>query len=388
MKILITSSVDPMKSPHSRLHEFLRYLSKKHEITVLSINDWWRLEQTDTNLYNKDFRDILKEINILYLTNKKISPILQEIFSINSPNKLDGKFDVHLNYASFICGYSIAKKKCIPTVYDIADDWVEMTKNSPQIPSIFRPVGAHLLKTMVQKNITRSIRITYTTELLKNLYKIPNEKSILIPNGVDMNLFKNYPSNEYRKKINIPYQDFVIGYVGALREWVGLEPVFAAVKRLSRNYRNLKLLIVGEEGGLKKKEELARRYGISDKVIFTGTIPYEQVPRYISCMDVCLIPFKLNAVSESSLPLKLFEYMACEKTVISTKIAGVVDAVQDRVLYASAEEEYRDKIAELYKDEELRIKLGVEGRNYVKENYEWSKLALKLENVLEEVRNR
>jgi hypothetical protein len=140
-----------MKSPHSRLHEFLRYLSEKHEITVLSINDWWRLRQTDIELYNKDFRDILKEINILYLTNKKISPILQEIFSINSPNKLDGKFDIHLNYASFICGYSIVKKNRIPTVYDIADDWVEMTKNSPQIPSILRPMGAHLLKTVVRK---------------------------------------------------------------------------------------------------------------------------------------------------------------------------------------------------------------------------------------------
>jgi len=387
MKILITSSVDPMKSAHSRLHEFLRYLSEKHKITVLSINDWWKSGQTDVKLYNEDFRDMFKKIDILYLTNKKISPILQEIFSINSPNKLDGKFDIHLNYASFICGYSIAKKTHIPTVYDIADDWVEMTRKSPQIPSIFRPIGAHLLKMMVQKNVTKSTRITYTTELLKNLYKIPNEKSILIPNGVDMNLFKKYPSNECRQKLNISYQDFVIGYAGVLREWVDLEPVFAAVRRLSRNYRNLKLLIVGEEGGLKKNKELAKRYGISDKIIFTGTIPYKQVPKYISCMDVCLIPFKLDAVSQSSLPLKLFEYMACEKPVISTKIAGVVNAVQDRVLYASAEEEYHDKIVKLYKDEELRIKLGVEGRNYVKQNYEWSKLALKLESVLEEVRN-
>ena len=388
MKILITSSVDPMKSPHSRLHEFLRYLSKKHEITVLSINDWWRLRQTDINLYNRDFRDVFRGINISYLTDKRIPPALQEIFSINSPNKLDGEFDVHLNYASFICGYSIAKKTHIPSIYDIADDWMEMAKNAPQIPSIFRSMGASLLKTMVQKNIKISTKITYTTNHLKDLYKIPDEKSILLPNGVDINLFKKYPSNECRKKLNILHQDFVMGYIGTLREWVDLEPVFAAVKRLSKKYGNLKILIVGEEGGLKKNEELARRHDISDKVIFTGTIRYAQVPMYISCMDVCLIPFKLNAVSESSLPLKLFEYMACEKPVITTKIEGVVDAVQDRVLYASSEEEYRDKIARLYEDEELRMKLGVNGRGYVKGNYEWSKLALKLENVLEEVGTR
>ena len=395
MKIILTSIVDLEKSSHNRIHQFIRHLTKSHDITVLSINDWWKFKQTDVDLHNKDLKDILQNVDINYFTTLKISPFLQEPISIMKINKILKRikyeeFDVHLNCGALISGYLISKKlksKGINTVFDITDDNPALIRSSPQIPYILRSVGGFVGESRFKKNIKIAKKITFTAHILKELYDVPLKKAEYIPNGVETEVFKKYPASQLKDKLGLN-QDFVIGFVGVLREWVNLEPVFAAVKQLSRNYRNLKLLIVGEEGGLKKNKEQARRYGISDKVIFTGTVGYTQVPRYISCMDVCLIPFKLNAVSESSLPLKLFEYMACEKPVISTKIEGIVDAVQDRVLYASTEEEYRDKIVKLYKDEELRIKLGVEGRSYVKENYEWSALASKLENVLEEVRNQ
>jgi len=381
MKILITSSVDPMKSAHSRLHEFLRYLSEKHKVTVLSINDWWKSGQTDVKLYNEDFKDMFKKINILYLTNKKISPILQEIFSINSPNKLDGKFDIHLNYASFICGYSIAKKTHIPTIYDIADDWVEMTRKSSQIPSILRPTGASLLRIIVQKNIKISTKITYTTEFLKNLHRIPDEKSTLIPNGVDTNLFRNYGNT----KEELGLEGFIIGYVGVLREWVDLEPVFRALRDLNKE---IKMVVVGKEGQFKENVNLAKNCGVYDRVIFTGMVPYSLVPKYISAMDICLIPFKRGAISENALPLKLFEYMACEKPVLSTELPGVKAIAGDKVLYASTRDEYREKILGLYKDEELRFKLGEEGRQLVEENYDWGKIVGEMEGILSSVKDK
>ena len=47
MKILLTSIVDLKKSQHNRPHQLVKYLSKKHEVTVLSINDWWKGGQED-----------------------------------------------------------------------------------------------------------------------------------------------------------------------------------------------------------------------------------------------------------------------------------------------------------------------------------------------------
>jgi len=139
---------------------------------------------------------------------------------------------------------------------------------------------------------------------------------------------------------------------------------------------------VGGGVGYEKNVELAKEYDLLKNVIFTGTVPYTQVPKYISCMDVCVIPFKFDAVSQNSLPLKLFEYMACEKPVISTKVEGIIESVGDMVLYASNTSEYMSEITKLYNDEELRRRLGSEGRMFVEKNYNWSNITSKLEKIL------
>jgi glycosyltransferase involved in cell wall biosynthesis len=142
------------------------------------------------------------------------------------------------------------------------------------------------------------------------------------------------------------------------------------------------LLIVGGGVGYNEVVRLAKEYSISTDVVFTGTIPYSIVPNYISCMDVGVIPFKLDKVSQDSLPLKLFEYMACETPVIATNVKGVIESVGDLVLYASDSEDYSKKITALYNDEELKRKMGLMGRKFVEENYDWSKVSSDLEKVL------
>lgn len=394
MKILVTSIVDLKKSAHnSRLHQFLKYLSKRHEITVLSVNDWWKAKWDDKSVeYCNDLEKSLSGVKVRYLTEKKLSPILQEIFSIITVNDIleeieYNNFDVHFNYNTLISGFAVARKirtAGINTIYDVADDLPEMIRTSPQIHSLLRPIGGFVGDLAVKKNIDISKKISFTTESLRDSCNIPINKSELIPNGVDTELFKEYPADEIKKELGIN-NCFVVGHVGVLREWIDLETLFLAVKQLNIKI-NIKLLIVGGGIGYEDSVELAKKHGLMKNAIFTGTVSYTQVPKYISCMDVCVIPFKLDPVSQNSLPLKLFEYMACKKPVISTKVEGIMAAVQNRVLYASNVEEYKDKIIELYENEGLRRKMGLEGREIVEKNYEWSKITSRLEEVMEEVR--
>ncbi|MDP2767179.1 MAG: hypothetical protein Q8O41_07000 [Candidatus Methanoperedens sp.] len=72
MKILITSIVDLKKSQHNRPHQFVKYLSKKHDVTVLSINDWWKGGQDNLESYSKDFNEVFNRIDYHHLTDKKI----------------------------------------------------------------------------------------------------------------------------------------------------------------------------------------------------------------------------------------------------------------------------------------------------------------------------
>ncbi len=76
-----------------------------------------------------------------HLTDKRRSPILQEVFSRKKVNEIIGKnsLDVHLNYNTLVSGYYAAKK--LNTVYDLTDDLGAMIKASPQIPSFLRGAG-------------------------------------------------------------------------------------------------------------------------------------------------------------------------------------------------------------------------------------------------------
>lgn len=374
MKILMTSVVDLKKSQHNRPHQFARYLSEDHEVTVLSINDWWKGGQDDLERYSSDFDDLFERIEILYLTEKKVSPVLQELFSAKKVKEvLKRDFDVHLNYNTLISGYFASKR--IKTVYDLADDLTAMVRASPQIPVLLRPFGGIIGDFMMDTNIKRSERVTVTTDALMRSYNIPNARCEVIPNGVDTTLFRDRSDT----KEELGLGGFVIGYVGVLREWVDLKPVFLALKDLDPE---ITMLVVGKEGEFEENVNLAKRCGVQARVVFTGMVSYTEVPKYISAMDICLIPFARGAISENALPLKLFEYMACEKPVIATELAGVKRVAGDDVMYVNDAKGYEKRISELYGNDELRRDMGRAGRRLVESGHDWKGIVKRMEGVL------
>ena len=396
MKILVFSLVDLQKSTHnSRLHQFLKYLSKNHEITVLCLNDWWKSQWDAKSVeYNKDFEQLFHQISIKYVTERKISPVLQDLFSAfhihRSLKEIDfSSYDLFYNYNGLSCGCKIAryaKKNHIPVIYDIADDLPGMIGTSPQIPPVIKTFGKMVGTHLLAKNVRLSDKVTITTKYFQSLYKIPHEKTELIPNGVDTQLFLKKDSDQLKEKLGIS-KNFVIGHVGVLREWLNFHPLFSAVKELSTTY-NIKLLLVGGGVGYDTTLELAESYGITKNVVFTGTIPYHQIPDYIGCMDVCTVPFKNDSVAQNSLPLKLFEYMACEKPVICSDVRAIRDIFDKNVLFASNTSEYIQAIVKLYKSDQLREEMGAMGWEIIEKNYHWQSLSRKLELIMTELKER
>jgi glycosyltransferase involved in cell wall biosynthesis len=390
MRILISSVVDLKRSAHNRLHEFVRHLSREHQVTILSIRDWWKSRQTDVSLYDQGFEDMWQRVDVRYFTDMRISPIVQELFSVltigNLLRQVGGSFDVHFNYNTLISGLFVAAKMRtagVGTVYDLADDLPAMISTSPQISPALRPLGGALARLMVRCNLMVSKKVTLTTEAL-GLPRSFQSKYVLLPNGVDTTLFRKRDGSALREQLGIG-DSFVLGYVGVLREWIDLESVFGALVDLRDTGCSAKLLVLGEEGGLQEPRTLANRYGVSDMVIFTGTVPYSKVPRYLSCMNVGLVPFKINRVAIGALPLKLLEYMACGLPVLCTRLPGIENAVEDRVLYASNRDEIVGAVRLLHERPAMRGKLGVEGNKFVEENYTWERIVSQLESILDEI---
>jgi len=390
VRILITSVVDLKRSAHNRLHEFVRGLSRDHDVSILSIKDWWKATQVDAHQYNQGFDDIWPRVDVQYFTQLKISPILQEmlsVFSIGRFLRQGGDFDVHFNYNTLVSGFyaSVALRKYgIRTVYDLADDLPAMIRSSPQISPVLRPFGGAFASLMLRLNLRVAEKVTLTTEAL-NLPSRFGEKYILLPNGVDTTLFHTMDHPHLRKELGIE-DCFVIGYVGVLREWVDLEPALSALRTLRERGLNIRFLVVGEEGGLDACRSLAQKFGVIDQVVFTGTVPYEQVPRYVSLMDVGLIPFGFNPVARGALPLKLLEYMACAVPVICTPLPGISAAVGDMVLYAGNTDEMILHIMHI-KERPADVKrMRAEGQVFVQQNFEWSGIVSRLEAVFDEAR--
>lgn len=389
MKILVTSLPDIKKTYPQRYHHLLKYLAQKHEITVLSVNAWWLEEKHDDYL-----EGCINDLDIVYLTKKKVNPVLQELSILYCYNQLNKKYNfdsynLHLNFNSLIAGPYIAnhmRSKKIPTVFDIADDLPEAIKMSPQIPYLLRKVGYYFGSFAFNKYINTSDRNTLVTEALLNAYYFPSNTSKLVPNGVDTELFHIHNVEILKKELGIN-QDFVLGFVGVLSEWVDFNPTFIAMKSLIDSGYKIKMVIVGDGYKSEDFKDSAKKNGISEDVIFIGSVLTSELPIYISCMDVCMISRKTTEDSHNSFPLKMLEYMACGKPVISTDLKGVREVIKDRVLYATSSEEIKREITKLYDNKEKAEKMGLEGMRFVQENYSWQKICSDFEKILREVAN-
>lgn len=394
MRILVTSIIDLRKTTHSRTHEFVNYLADRHDVTALCLNAWWMTRPDGSLMYGDEyydgyFTDLKQKVKVIHFTKSGVTPFLQELrfarragpvlASVDARN-----MDVHLNCGTHISGYLVGKKMLewgIPTVFDIYDDMPERVRISPQVPRALRYVGWRVALWALRRNMEMANRVTVITECLRTAYTWAADKSRVVPNGVDTELFTPRQAAEVMERLGVSGR-FVIGYVGLLREWIDFEPVFAALAYLRRHLPKARLVILGEEGGLQAVKHLAARYGVTDLVIFAGTVPYTEVPEYISAMDVCLMPIADSADCQHAFPLKLLEYMACGKPVVSPLLAGVREVVGDRILYASDSRELAERIRDLYDNRDLRHRLGADGRHFVAQRYTWKHACTTLEDLL------
>jgi glycosyltransferase involved in cell wall biosynthesis len=394
MRILITSIVDIKRVTHNRIHVFAEYLSRKHDVTILCLNAWWLDESENHDAsadYHRDpyFQRLFDRTTTLYLSNGRQPPVLQEFASLRSLDPLLrqidlASFDVHVNYNNLIAGYVVARKARrfgIPTIFDIADDLPHSFALSPRVPRPLRPLARQVAHSMLQANVNLATRVTFVTNALRDAYRLPDGKSTLIPNGVHESFFNTPPVPSRRRELGLD-GSFVLGFVGTQLEWVDLEPAFAAVSRLNAEGKDIRMLVVGGGEKLKANKRLAAAHGVSERVVFTNQLPLSEVPSYLSCMDVGLICRTQTTDSDRSLPLKLFEYMACQKPVISVPLAGVREAVGDRVLYAPDSTQLAESIERLYSNRELGQKLGIQGRCLVEGNYAWEGICDRFEDLL------
>jgi glycosyltransferase involved in cell wall biosynthesis len=107
----------------------------------------------------------------------------------------------------------------------------------------------------------------------------------------------------------------IVGYVGALHEWVDVE----LVRKVATDMPDFQFILVGPI--VRDVEALC---GLQN-VRLVGQKPHAEIPRYVRSFDVCIIPYVRDAYTETSYPAKLNEYLALGKPVVATPLPELED---------------------------------------------------------------
>jgi glycosyltransferase involved in cell wall biosynthesis len=204
------------------------------------------------------------------------------------------------------------------------------------------------------------------TEVLAGLVReagVTAERIHVIPNGINETEFSRLPAPEEAKRRLGLEGRFVLGFVGFMRDWHGLERVIEFMARSER--KDLHALFVGDGPARSSVERRARELGLSDQVTVTGVVQRCEVPDVLPAFDVALQP----AVVEYASPLKLFEYLAVGLPVLAPSTSNIREVLQDGVnamLFDPGDEaSFAGGLELLCSDADLRQRLGASARETI-----------------------
>lgn len=220
-----------------------------------------------------------------------------------------------------------------------------------------------------------SLVIAASKTLCERLSKI-NSSCFYIPNGAD---FEHFNTATRIKKVPDEIAGLrhpIIGYIGAVFDWVNIE----LICRLAEVHPDYSILLVGPVNfGLNK----LRKYS---NIVMVGTKQYNVLPQYLACMDVCLIPFMINKLTLSSNPIKLYEYLAAGKPVVSTALPEIRNNASDIVYIGESDGDFIKKVEEAVKEVKRNESEVEKSRriSFAKDN-SWDRRVETIEKLFEEI---
>jgi glycosyltransferase involved in cell wall biosynthesis len=205
----------------------------------------------------------------------------------------------------------------------------------------------------------------------------------VVPNGADIQLF--HPIEDARKVLSLDKDTFLVGYMGTLKAWQGMEYLLTAIPYVLKE-EQVKVLIVG--GGELKQWLLSTisRMGLQEHIIVHDEVDHTEVPFYISACDVCVLLKK--PLSSGYSPLKLYEYMACQRPVVASRLHGFESLEYEGAgILVNPEDpgEVARAILTLLRDEPLRETMGKNGRSFVEKYHTWEKTTHDISTICNKV---
>jgi len=199
----------------------------------------------------------------------------------------------------------------------------------------------------------------------------------IVPLGADFDRFQPRPPDQtLMAQLNIAATDCILSYCGTLDHNRRMDKLIEAFALVARQDNAAKLMIIGDGSALGELKEQARNLKLDDRVLFTGLIPYDEIPAHLSITAIGLAFISMDACFEHQPPTKTVEYLAQGLPVIATDTAGNRLFVQhnvNSVLSADSPQAYGRAMLDLVRDTDRRQRLAAAARDSVRD-FDWGEI--------------
>ncbi len=181
------------------------------------------------------------------------------------------------------------------------------------------------LETAICNAATRVIVVSAPLRRILIDMGVSPSKVVIMHNGANLRHFEmTDEQTSLRRSLNLEGK-VVIGFAGWFKKWHGLEFLIEAFHLSGLAKRNAVLLLLGDGPAMAELQTMAQEFGIADAVRFTGPVPHQQIPEYLSLLDIAVQP----AANEYCCPMKILEYMAVRKPVLAPKQENIQELLED-----------------------------------------------------------
>lgn len=210
-----------------------------------------------------------------------------------------------------------------------------------------------------------------------------SKKLVLIKNCIDIRNSKvEISKEEILNELNLNKNDLIIGMVGRVSEQKGPKTFVKIAKKISKIYKNVHFLYIGDGELRDEIEELIASENLQDKVTITGW--KKKVLNYINVFDIALLTSNWEGFG-----LVILEYMLMKKPVIASNVGGIKNIIKNNetgILVPTGDvDKFSNEIIRLIKNKKLVKYISSNGEYYVKNNHDIVKLVLEHEKLISEI---
>lgn len=285
-----------------------------------------------------------------------------------------------------IAGRWLAHRTRCPYIFTVSDLWPEA---AIQLGALRNRFAIRLAERLERTTYARALGIRTVTSGLQSALEgrgVPTARIFTVPHGVDTVRFGPLPQRSARA--NLGWDDrFTVLYAGTIGQVQGLHTLLGAAEVL-RDRADIRFVLCGDGAAKEALQTKAASRELSN-VTFLPTQPHSAIPELLAGADVCFSSLRDLPVFEATLPIKLFEAMACAKPIVLAATDGLASQVFVSQAQAGVrvEPERPDLLAQaivnLHAHPAQALQLGQQGYAYVKKHFDRDLLAVEVEKQLQ-----